>query len=82
MKTDLFNKYVADLIKSALTDTDIQKQIRKATHSGAIDVAAIPDCDYMQVKALAYVILSNAAESVKPKGKDGQKEIDNLKCFI
>jgi hypothetical protein len=82
MRTTQFEVAVKSLINTVMFETVIDDKIRKVVHSGAIDIDAISENDYTEVKAAAYVIATQLAEQIRPLSKEGRKAADNLAKFI
>jgi len=62
-------------------NVNFEKAIERLINSGAIDTEAIKQDDYTIVKAIASVVLTDAANYLKPTTKEGLKEVENLQSI-
>ena len=60
----------------------VGKNIEKAVKSGCIDVDSIDDDDYSIVKAIAYVVIRNFANELKPLSNKSILEANKISKFI
>lgn len=77
-KADLINKTM-DFITA---NSNTMELVVRAVQSGAIDVAAIPDGDYTEIRAIAAAVMTEIGFNMKPTTKSGIESMTNVQIFL
>ena len=67
---------------SIINIVDLKEKISKVLNSGCLDIDSIEEGDYTVCKALAYAILKDAANDLKPLSSKTISEAKNIEKFL